>query len=71
MEEYQQYRESEAWQRDAAFWAEQRRQLPPPASLLRHLAGRSAADILHLNWNLPTGNSASWLCNFQVCSVPI
>ncbi len=33
VEEYQQYRESEAWQRDAAFWAEQRRQLPPPASL--------------------------------------
>ena len=24
VEEYQQYRESEAWQRDAAFWAEQR-----------------------------------------------
>lgn len=33
VEEYQQYRESEARQRDAAFWAEQRRQLPPPASL--------------------------------------
>ncbi|MGQ7155393.1 condensation domain-containing protein, partial [Escherichia coli] len=47
VEEYQQYRESEAWQRDAAFWAEQRRQLPPPASLSpAPLAGRSAsADI--------------------------
>ena len=51
VEEYQQYRESEAWQRDAAFWAEQRRQLPPPASLSpAPLPGRSAsADILRLN----------------------
>ena len=50
VEEYQQYRESEAWQRDAAFWAEQRRQLPPPASLSpAPLPGRSAsADILRL-----------------------
>ena len=50
MEEYQQYRESEAWQRDAAFWADQRRQLPPPASLSpAPLPGRSAsADILRL-----------------------
>lgn len=73
MEEYQQYRESEAWQRDAAFWAKQRRQLPPPASLSpAPLPGRSAsADILRLKLNLPTGNSASWLRNFQVCSVPI
>ncbi len=44
MEEYQQYRESEAWQRDAAFWAEQRRQLPLPASLSpAPLPGRSAS----------------------------
>ncbi|XPE52308.1 condensation domain-containing protein [Shigella flexneri] len=44
MEKYQQYRESEAWRRDAAFWAEQRRQLPPPASLSpAPLAGRSAS----------------------------
>lgn len=57
MEEYQQYRESEAWQRDAAFWAEQRRQLPPPASLSpAPLAGRSAsADILRLKLEFTDG----------------
>ncbi|MCL5572169.1 enterobactin non-ribosomal peptide synthetase EntF [Escherichia coli] len=57
VEEYQQYRESEAWQRDAAFWAEQRRQLPPPASLSpAPLAGRSAsADILRLKLEFTDG----------------
>lgn len=57
MEEYQQYRESEAWQRDAAFWAEQRRQLPPPASLSpAPLPGRSAsADILRLKLEFTDG----------------
>ncbi len=55
--EYQQYRESEAWQRDAAFWAEQRRQLPPPASLSpAPLPGRSAsADILRLKLEFSDG----------------
>lgn len=33
VEEYQRYRQAPAWQRDAAFWADQARQLPPPASL--------------------------------------
>jgi enterobactin synthetase component F len=33
VEEYQRYRDSEAWTRDGAFWAQQRQQLPPPASL--------------------------------------
>jgi enterobactin synthetase component F len=33
VEEYQRYRQAPAWQRDAAFWAEQASQLPPPASL--------------------------------------
>ncbi|MFK3660266.1 enterobactin non-ribosomal peptide synthetase EntF [Scandinavium sp. NPDC088450] len=33
VEEYQRYRESEAWLRDGAFWAEQRKNLPSPASL--------------------------------------
>ncbi|ECE6290902.1 non-ribosomal peptide synthetase, partial [Salmonella enterica subsp. arizonae] len=33
VEEYQRYRQSEAWQRDGAFWAQQRRELPPPASI--------------------------------------
>lgn len=33
VDEYQRYRESDAWPRDAAFWAEQRQQLPAPASL--------------------------------------
>ncbi|EFZ4017997.1 enterobactin synthase subunit F [Shigella flexneri] len=57
VEEYQQYRESEAWQRDAAFWVEQRRQLPPPASLSpAPLAGRSAsADILRLKMEFTDG----------------
>lgn len=57
VEEYQQYRESEAWQRDAAFWTEQRRQLPPPASLSpAPLPGRSvSADILRLKLEFTDG----------------
>ncbi|MGB7800895.1 enterobactin synthase subunit F [Buttiauxella sp.] len=31
--EYQQYQKSDAWQRDAAFWATKTQQLPPPATL--------------------------------------
>ncbi|WP_337016111.1 enterobactin non-ribosomal peptide synthetase EntF [Leclercia sp. AS011] len=50
VEEYQGYRDSEAWTRDGAFWAEQRRQLPPPVSLSNApLPGRAATtDILRL-----------------------
>lgn len=50
VEEYQGYRDSEAWTRDGAFWAEQRRQLPPPVSLSSApLPGRAATtDILRL-----------------------
>ncbi|WP_333495069.1 enterobactin non-ribosomal peptide synthetase EntF [Kluyvera sp. CHPC 1.251] len=33
VDEYQRYRDSEAFQRDKAFWAEQRKALPSPASL--------------------------------------
>lgn len=33
--EYQAYREAPAWQRDADFWLEKARQLPPPATLAR------------------------------------
>jgi len=33
VDEYQRYQDSEARTRDGAFWAEQRKQLPPPASL--------------------------------------
>ncbi|BBQ84905.1 TPA: enterobactin non-ribosomal peptide synthetase EntF [Kluyvera ascorbata] len=33
VEEYQRYRHSDAWARDKAFWAEQRKTLPSPASL--------------------------------------
>lgn len=33
VEEYQRYRESEAYQRDGAFWREQRQSLPSPVSL--------------------------------------
>ena len=74
MEEYQQYRESEAWQRDAAFWAEQRRQLPPPASLVRQtVAGRSAsADILRLKLEFTDGAFRRLAARMpEVFSVPI
>ncbi|MDM3446780.1 enterobactin non-ribosomal peptide synthetase EntF [Citrobacter sp. Cb009] len=57
VEEYQQYRQSDAWQRDGAFWTEQRKQLPPPASLSnKPLPGRSAsADIIRLKLTAPEG----------------
>ncbi|MRS15452.1 enterobactin non-ribosomal peptide synthetase EntF [Enterobacteriaceae bacterium RIT691] len=49
-EEYQRYRESESWQRDGAFWAEQRKNLPAPASLSAvPLAGRAATTAI---WRL-------------------
>lgn len=50
VEEYQRYQQSEAWARDGAFWAEQRKQLPPPVSLSSApLPGRAATtDILRL-----------------------
>ncbi|MCI1898338.1 MAG: enterobactin non-ribosomal peptide synthetase EntF [Enterobacter sp.] len=50
VEEYQRYRDSEAYQRDGAFWAEQRKQLPPPVSLSpTPLPGRAeTTDILRL-----------------------
>ena len=50
VEEYQRYRDSEAYARDGAFWAEQRQQLPPPVSLSSApLPGRAATtDILRL-----------------------
>ncbi|APG17121.1 non-ribosomal peptide synthetase [Kosakonia radicincitans] len=51
VEEYQRYRDSDGWQRDAAFWAKQRSELPPPVSLSpTPLPGRAATtDILRLN----------------------
>ncbi|MDE8793240.1 enterobactin non-ribosomal peptide synthetase EntF [Citrobacter freundii] len=57
VEEYQQYRQSDAWQRDGAFWREQRKQLPPPASLSNNpLPGRSAsADIIRMKLTAPEG----------------
>lgn len=56
VEEYQCYRDSEAWQRDSAFWAKQRSALPPPVSLsATPLPGRAATtDILRLNVALET-----------------
>ena len=50
VDEYQRYRESDGWTRDGAFWAEQRQQLPPPASLsAAPLPGRaSTAEIWRL-----------------------
>jgi len=53
VEEYQRYQQSDAYARDGAFWAEQRRQLPPPVSLSSApLPGRAATtDILRLKLN--------------------
>lgn len=50
VEEYQRYQQSDAYARDGAFWAEQRKQLPPPVSLSSApLPGRAATtDILRL-----------------------
>lgn len=50
VDEYQRYRESDALKRDGAFWAEQRKQLPPPVSLsAAPLPGRAATtEILRL-----------------------
>ena len=50
VEEYQRYRDSEAYQRDGSFWAEQRKQLPSPVSLSSApLPGRAVTtDILRL-----------------------
>ena len=50
VEEYQRYRESDAWTRDKTFWAAQRAALPPPASLSpAPLPGRAAStDIWRL-----------------------
>ncbi|VFS61912.1 Enterobactin synthase component F [Raoultella planticola] len=54
VEEYQRYYGSEAWQRDKAFWMEQRKALPSPASLSAvPLAGRAtSSDIWRLKLDL-------------------
>ncbi|HKM98457.1 MAG TPA: enterobactin synthase subunit F [Buttiauxella sp.] len=45
--EYQQYHKSDAWQRDAAFWASKAKQLPPPATLsTQPLAGLGSTTQL-------------------------
>jgi enterobactin synthetase component F len=45
--EYERYRESDAWKRDAAFWAEKARQLPAPATLsTRPLTGQGSTTRL-------------------------
>ncbi|MCS2153352.1 enterobactin non-ribosomal peptide synthetase EntF [Scandinavium goeteborgense] len=50
VEEYQRYRDGDAWTRDGAFWAEQRQQLPSPASLsAAPLPGRAATTAI---WRL-------------------
>ncbi|WP_312624556.1 enterobactin non-ribosomal peptide synthetase EntF [Scandinavium sp.] len=50
VEEYQRYQQSEARTRDGAFWAEQRKQLPPPASLSSApLSGRATSTEI---WRL-------------------
>ncbi|QKN82835.1 enterobactin non-ribosomal peptide synthetase EntF [Scandinavium goeteborgense] len=50
VDEYQRYRDGDAWTRDGAFWAEQRQQLPSPASLsAAPLPGRAATTAI---WRL-------------------
>ncbi len=50
VDEYQRYRDSDAWTRDGAFWAEQRQQLPSPASLSAvPLPGRASTTAI---WRL-------------------
>ncbi|WP_237930672.1 enterobactin synthase subunit F [Buttiauxella sp. S19-1] len=45
--EYEHYRESDAWQRDAAFWASKTKQLPPPATLsAKPLTGQGSTTQL-------------------------
>lgn len=49
--EYQAYREAPAWQRDADFWLEKARQLPPPATLCpQPLAGQTPRRA-SIDWN--------------------
>ncbi|ASM04960.1 non-ribosomal peptide synthetase [Serratia marcescens] len=46
--EYQAYRQAPAWQRDADFWREKARQLPPPATLCpQPLAGQTPTPRIH------------------------
>lgn len=54
VDEYQRYRDSEAYSRDAAYWREVSQSLPPPVSLSTSpLPGRaSTADILRLKLTL-------------------
>ena len=50
VDEYQRYRDSEAFQRDKAFWSEQRKALPSPASLSSApLPGRAQSTAI---WRL-------------------
>lgn len=48
VEEYARYQQAPAWQRDAEFWREQARELPPPASLCdKPLSGQgTTTDII-------------------------
>ncbi|WP_338464403.1 enterobactin synthase subunit F [Franconibacter daqui] len=47
VEEYARYQRSDAFARDAAFWAQQLSELPPPATLSSHpLTGQSATTAL-------------------------
>lgn len=54
VDEYQRYRDSDAWQRDKAFWSEHKRTLPAAGSLSdAPLPGRAATtDILRLKQDL-------------------
>lgn len=51
--EYQRYQESDAWKRDAAFWSDKVRQLPPPATLSpQPLTGQgSTTDLIRQTLN--------------------
>ena len=71
VEEYQRYRDSEAYGRDAAYWREVSQNLPPPVSLSASpLPGRaSTADILRLKLTLD-GQAFSRLAEQNSCCQP-
>jgi enterobactin synthetase component F len=71
VEEYQRYRDSEAYQRDGAFWAEQRK-APSPFRSSTPLPGRAATtDILRLNMTADSRAFSQLAQAAGQCSAPI
>ncbi len=72
VEEYQRYRDSEAYSRDAAWWREVSQSLPPPVSLSTSpLPGRaSTADILRLKLTLDAEAFSRLVARNSRCQPP-